>query len=382
MAAALCGPLLPTGGCTARAPLPDAATLMPASLQLTGQFSIPALTLFPPVSGVRFGGLSGLAPTATAGEFLAACDTHLGSRVFRIRLTGEGPSFRADPLATIPLEVGGRAPRVDPEGIAVTRRGDMWIASEGIAVQEPRVPAAIVRYSSSGTFLGQLELRERFIPNATGPLTRGLRDNAALEGIAITPSGRRLFVITETALAQDGGVVTFDNGTPARLLEYEADGDSFEPAREFVYPLDAMERVPFQAGLTVAGVVDLLALSETEFLTLERSYIEETGRRGQGLNRIRVFRTSIDGASDVSRVDSLKEAPSAVPVRKTLLLDLSAVQGLSADLAPTLDNFEAIVFGPRLADGRATLILVSDDNFSPNQRTWFLQFGVAERTEK
>ena len=59
-----------------------------------------------------------------------------------------------------------------------------------------------------------------------------------------------------------------------------------------------------------------------------------------------------------------------------MLLDLSNVAGLSADLAPSLDNFEAIAVGPRLPGGRQTLILASDDNFNISQRTWFLQFAV------
>ena len=35
-----------------------------------------------------------------------------------------------------------------------------------------------------------------------------------------------------------------------------------------------------------------------------------------------------------------------------------------------------MTFGPRLPDGRATLLLVSDDNFSGEQRTWFLMFAI------
>jgi hypothetical protein len=32
--------------------------------------------------------------------------------------------------------------------------------------------------------------------------------------------------------------------------------------------------------------------------------------------------------------------------------------------------------GPRLPDGRRTLMLVSDDNFNAAQRTWFLLFAI------
>lgn len=364
--------------CTAaRVPVPD-ARFGPGALQLAGQFSIPALTRFPPVVGLQFGGISGLAPARVPGEYVAVCDERLGSRVYRIRLSGEGPAFHAEALATIPLEVGGRAPRVDPEAIAVAAGGGMWIASEGLAAGPPRVPSVIARYTSSGTFVRQIELRERFLPNPEGPITRGLRGNAGLESLTITPGGR-LFAATETALAQDADPASFERGTLARLLEFTADGDGFEPAREFVYPLDRIDTVPYEAGAIVKGVVELLALGETEMLALERTYVEEAKSRGQGTNRAQLYRVSIEGATDVSSVDSLKDAPHAVPVRKTLVLDLSAVPGLDDDLAPSLDNFEGLAFGPRLADGRQSLVLVSDDNFHEHQRTWFLLFGIGRR---
>jgi hypothetical protein len=38
-----------------------------------------------------------------------------------------------------------------------------------------------------------------------------------------------------------------------------------------------------------------------------------------------------------------------------------------------------MTFGPRLADGRRSLVLLSDDNFNPAQLTLFLAFAVDER---
>jgi hypothetical protein len=60
---------------------------------------------------------------------------------------------------------------------------------------------------------------------------------------------------------------------------------------------------------------------------------------------------------------------SFTPVSKRLLLDLN-------DLGITLDNVEGLTFGPQLSDGRQSLILVSDNNFSTTQFTQFLAFGV------
>ena len=56
------------------------------------------------------------------------------------------------------------------------------------------------------------------------------------------------------------------------------------------------------------------------------------------------------------------------PVGKTLLLNLDV-------LGRPLDNVEGMTFGPRLRDGRRTLLLVSDNNFAATQFTQFLLFA-------
>ena len=42
----------------------------------------------------------------------------------------------------------------------------------------------------------------------------------------------------------------------------------------------------------------------------------------------------------------------------------------------TLDNVEGITLGPKLSDGRQSVLLVSDDNFSPTQITQFFAFAL------
>jgi hypothetical protein len=49
--------------------------------------------------------------------------------------------------------------------------------------------------------------------------------------------------------------------------------------------------------------------------------------------------------------------------------------GLPPALA-ALDNFEGLALLPALPGGRRPLIVVSDDNFSRTQRTWFVRLTV------
>lgn len=44
--------------------------------------------------------------------------------------------------------------------------------------------------------------------------------------------------------------------------------------------------------------------------------------------------------------------------------------------APVLDNIEGITWGPTLASGNRTLVLVSDNNFSGTQFTQFVALEV------
>jgi hypothetical protein len=63
---------------------------------------------------------------------------------------------------------------------------------------------------------------------------------------------------------------------------------------------------------------------------------------------------------------------TGVPVRtmtKTLLVDLPST-------VDPLDNVEGVTLGPKLPDGRQSLLLVSDDNFSPQQITQFVAFAM------
>ena len=80
-------------------------------------------------------------------------------------------------------------------------------------------------------------------------------------------------------------------------------------------------------------------------------------RRGQRATFIRIYRTSIDGATDISAMDSIRGRAGLMPVRKRLVLEVNKAKGLPAELdVPAFDNFEGMCFGPTLADGSRTLL--------------------------
>lgn len=347
-----------------------------AALHLVGESSLPPLERFPPTIGLLFGGISGLAALSGGASLLGISDDRPGTRVYRFRVT-TAPVFAVTAIEYFPLGIPAAPPdRLDAEGIAVLSSGRILVASEGIGSEEPRVPPALVEYGPHGEFIRHLPVRDRFIPNPTGPLVRGVRANMGFESLTLAPGGRRLFTATEAALAQDGEMASFERGTRSRILEYVERRGIWLPAREFVYEVEPLQRPSFEPGQYGNGLVELLAIGDDVLLAMERTYVESADDPERGENRIRLYRVDLRGASDVSGLDSLEGAAGVVSVAKTLLLDLAGLPGLTPTLADGLDNFEGLAFGPRLADGRESLILVSDDNFNRSQRTWFLLLAV------
>jgi 3-phytase/alkaline phosphatase D len=368
------------GACAATRRAPAPAPADEPWLELAGEFNIPPLTPFAPLKAARFGGVSGITfdptPGPAARDLLGICDDRETSRLFIFRMGGEGATFRVALRAYFPLPSGPDAPTaLDAEGIAMDRSGRIYVASEGVQNRDPRVPPSITMYNRRVEYLGRLPVPARFIAAERGEVTHGMRENGGFESLTITPNERHLFTATELPLVQDGPPPSFERGALTRILEYQSEGDSFRPAREFAYPLDAVANADFTPRTSINGIVELLALSPTELLAMERSFAVEPGENGRSVARIRIYRASLAGASDVSPVESLQKGRGVRPVSKTLLLDLADVKGLSRELA-ALDNFEGMAFGPTLADGSRSLLLVSDDNFSARQRTSFLLFRI------
>ncbi len=365
----------------AGAPRPRPAPATVPSLTLEGEFEVPASELGA-LQAARFGGVSALAFDRTNGDLLGLSDDSNDPRVFVFRVSGEGPSFKVDVHGYFPLPVRGSGPAeaghddggdapvaLDPEGMAVTSNGRVFISSEGLSNRNPRVPPGIYEYSRHVQFVRALGVPAKFLPQPEGPITRGVRSNAAFESLTLTPDDTRLFTATESAILQDGPAADFAHAAPSRIIEYEVSGDTYAPRREFAYFVDPVARPDFSASFSINGLVELLAFSETDLLAMERSYAEESAD-GRRMNRIRIYRISLEGATDVSHLESLPGAPNVTPVRKTLVLDFAGLRGLSPKLRG-LDNFEGLTFGPRGPSG-PTLIAVSDDNFSLQQHTAFL----------
>jgi 3-phytase len=333
-------------------------------LQFLGQQIFSTATQF---QGTTFGGLSSITYDVRRDLFYVISDDQVGVRFYTLRIDVSGGAPAVQILAVTMLRDASGQPfaplTVDPEGLALTKDRTLVATSEGFANR--LIDPWVREFSIDGRQLAELPVPSAFLPNAAG--TRGVRLNLGFESAGTPPNGRVLFTGTEAALVQDGPPATVGAGSPARILRYDVKHRRLE--HQYVYWTDPIAEPPVPATqFAVNGLVELLPLNNEFLLSMERSF--SVGAPDTG-NTIKLYEVAIPGADDVNGFDSLATLLGGIqPVEKSLLLNLDT-------LGIPLDNVEGMTFGPRLPDGRRSLILVSDNNFSPMAFTQFLLFGVS-----
>lgn len=347
----------------AGAALPAGATEGIGQLRLIGEAALPKGLDY---QGTTVGGLSGLDWDPAARQWIALSDDRsekAPARFYTLSIDYDAGAVRGiavTSVTTLRNAAGaGFAPKgVDPESI---RRdpasGLLYWSSEG-GVKAGIDPAISVA-APDGRWQRGFDLPQRYRVSEDKNL--GPRDNLVFEGLALAPDGRTLFVSMESALVQDGPIASLAQGSPVRIASFDTTTGALGPERVYVTdPIPVGPLLP--SGSADNGVSEILPAGDGTFLVLERAYAQGRG------NSIRLYRADPALATDVSRLDSLLDG-SWLAMQKTLLLDFGT-------LGVVLDNFEAMGWGPDLANGHRSLVVLSDDNFNPVQVTKALVFEV------
>jgi 3-phytase/alkaline phosphatase D len=338
-------------------------------LQFLGQAIVPTGTMF---QDTTIGGLSSITYDRARGVYYTLSDDpsqFQPARFYTVAvdlshgsLDGSDVSFRA--VTTLRAPDGQPYPPqgIDPEGLTLTCDRRLVLTSEGFS--DRLIPPFVRRYALDGTFLSDFEVPAPFLP--TADKSAGVRPNLAFESANITPDCRHFFTGTENALYQDGPAATIANGSPSRLMRYDVRSGRLDG--QYAYETDPVFQPPVPATqFSVNGLDELLPLDDDDLIGMERSF--SVGAPGTG-NTIKLYDISLRGATDVNGAFSIAGKPVRF-ARKRLILNLD-------DLGIPLDNIEGITVGPRLRDGRPSLVLVSDNNFAASQFTQFLLFAVGE----
>lgn len=331
------------------------------TLELLGATTIPHGTRF---QGIVIGGLSGL-DRLPGGDYLAISDDKGDGRpprFYRLAISIDPARHRMRVRVkrqVILLDAEGQPfptdhPVVDPEAIRHAGGNHVYWSSEGNWNADParRVQPAIHESNATGRILRSFSLPQAYL--YADNRTQGAASNGVIEGLAVGPRGT-VYAINEVSAYEDGAADS-GLGRPMRHRLTSFDPKSGKPLRQHVYAVPDGQY----------SVSELLAIDDRHFLSIERvvPFDPHTGVKA------RIVLSGItDRTTDVLPCPALTSCP-AVPMTRTVLLDLP-----ERHRGVKIDNLEGMAWGPRLPDGRRTLIVEADDNFNKDEVSQFLAFA-------
>jgi hypothetical protein len=255
---------------------------------------------------------------------------------------------------SLPEGLGGGKWSLDSEGIGFAGNGNWYLSDE--------YGPFIYRFDSAGALLGVLPLPDAFIPRVgtnyprainflTGGLSSALdsgrHNNRGMEGLSVTPDGKKLVACIQSPLTQDG-----ENRNPSRntrILVYDLDPASatyHQAVAEYVHvlPLSAAE-----ANNRHTPVSEILALSDTKYLILQRDGRGLGGDPGNFLYK-RIVEVDASAASNIlgTGYDLEKQAPGQLSLPRSGLPS-NVVAVTSRDLVDMLNASELAKYGLNLA---------------------------------
>ena len=265
----------------------------------------------------RFGGLSGIRVDAKGERFISFSDH---GHWFTGRIVYQGRAMTG--LADVES-----APMLGPDGKPITSLG--WFDSESIAIDGSFVYIGLERVNKVLRFdfnKGFTRARGEVVPLPTA--ASKLPNNKGLEALVFVPKGQplagTLIAMSERGLDANGNLIAFLVGGPS-------------PGQFSVRRTEEFD------------VSDAVLLATGYLLILERKF---SWVSGVGIRIRRIPLTSV--------------APGAI-------IDGPSI--FEADLGNEVDNMEGID-AHLTAEGETVLTMVSDDNFSPIQRTLLPQFTL------
>lgn len=332
----------------------------------------------------QFGGISGLERLGESDEYLAlpdrgpkdgAVDYQTRFHHLRIKVDpNQEPVVAVELLGTTLLkdEIGrplvgrsaafggpGQLQRFDPEGIRAA--GDLVFISDEYG-------PFLFQFSADGKLQRRFELSPYMKVANLAPDKKetdlnevGRQSNGGMEGLAIDASSEKLIGLMQKPLIQDS-LRNEDKKPVGKLCRVVIQGTKSDEQGELVYVLENPDY----------KLSEILAAGGNRYLVIERD-----GESGNDIGYQRIMEIDLTGATDVKGQVSLNPdevGKSIVPVKKRTLIDLlDSKYGLKGPGMP--EKIEGLAWGPKLADGRRTLIVSIDNDFVSENDSLFYVFA-------
>ncbi|KAI9792900.1 MAG: hypothetical protein M1835_007579 [Candelina submexicana] len=167
------------------------------------------------------------------------------------------PGFPELPVATFVGDgfggsgPGGKRISIDAEGLVLNSDGSFWVSDE--------YGPYVYRFDPRGKMVAAIRPSEAYIPRRNGTESfsansppyynrnktvtppngaTGRQNNQGFEGLTVTGDGNNLYILTQSALNQEGNLASVNSGRRnARLLKYDVSTNKPRYAKEFVVQL-------------------------------------------------------------------------------------------------------------------------------------------------
>lgn len=292
-----------------------------------------------------------------------------------------------------PLLLNGNAATLglslDPEGLVRLPNGNYLISDE--------YGPSVIEFDATGKQLRTFTTPANLLPTKADAsndfvsgrptITSGRQDNRGFEGLTVSTDGTKAYAILQDPLVNEGASNDGRRSRNVRIVVFDmATGTSSE---QYIYQLESISTIntvvpgnTFSAtnqGRSI-GVSSIHALSDGRFIVVERD------NRGEGVDDPTsgvpsglksAFVIDLTGATNVAGISlaNSNSLPGGVTaVTKTAFLDIRAKLLAAGVVIP--EKIEGLAFGPRLANGGLSLILISDNDYSVTQTGAGEQFDV------
>jgi hypothetical protein len=238
---------------------------------------------------------------------------------------------------------------LDSEAVAYLPDGGFYVSDE--------YAAGIYLFDRTGKQVGAIQTVPALLPMRKGQLdftaeaapTTGRRNNQGLEALSVSPDGKRLIAILQSATMQDtaGSNAATRNNTRVLVYDISKTRTPKTPIGHYALQLPTVrENGNGQAADVTAAQSEMVALNGHQFLVLAR----DANGRGKGATRGPVFKSVLlvdtDGATNLA---GTPYEQGVEPIARDGALVAGLVPAKQAELVNLLDPAQLARFGMNLS---------------------------------
>ena len=300
-------------------------------------------------------GLSGL--TYLGGnKYYSVCDNGVEIGLYPCTIALESNGLSVSSFSTIATNLAVKLPSTsDLEACAYDpATGNIWVADEA--------GATIKEYTTNGVVVQTLSY-PAILKSKRHDSNRGF------ESLTISGDGLTMWTCTEEALTIDGDISAQGSGTLVRLVKFTRDtvNGTFTLAGMYPYLTDGWHNpygleasgAAHGSGSGRRGVAALTALPDGSLLVLERECSSDTAGNDFWAKLGAEFYYSVYRVSDFDSATDVKDSAYDVGLASVPVVRVAKTRVIS-DFTEGLANYEGMCLGPRLSNGKATILMVTD----------------------